>query len=213
MANEMLDVLLSIRPEWCGLILSGEKTFEIRKNRPRIDTPFRCHIYLTKPKDIMLFIIKDGDDVYGDTYHGKPVFIKTPGDAPFNAAQKVFAGFTCDHITPISNDPVDIAWAERSAKIKERDLIKYFGDREVLYGWHISDLEIYKKPMNITEFYQPCITDPPMQCDGCYHDLRLYSPDEVESATDIPGSCFQENCALFLKRPPQSWCYVRKRGM
>ena len=38
-------VLLSIRPEWAGKIASGEKTVEIRKNRPKLTTPFRCYIY------------------------------------------------------------------------------------------------------------------------------------------------------------------------
>lgn len=28
-------VLISIRPEWCDLIVRGEKTIEVRKTRPR----------------------------------------------------------------------------------------------------------------------------------------------------------------------------------
>lgn len=43
-------ILLSIRPEWIDKILSGEKTIEVRKSRPRLDTPFKCYIYCTKPK-------------------------------------------------------------------------------------------------------------------------------------------------------------------
>ena len=39
------SVLLSIRPEWCKKILGGEKTTEIRKSRPNLETPFRCYIY------------------------------------------------------------------------------------------------------------------------------------------------------------------------
>lgn len=37
-------VLLSIRPEWCEKILSGEKTVEIRKTRPKLEPPFKCYI-------------------------------------------------------------------------------------------------------------------------------------------------------------------------
>lgn len=40
-------VLISINPEWCDLIRSGQKTLEIRKNRPRMPTPFKCYIYQT----------------------------------------------------------------------------------------------------------------------------------------------------------------------
>lgn len=32
-------VLISIRPEWVDKILNGEKTLEVRKNRPNMGTP------------------------------------------------------------------------------------------------------------------------------------------------------------------------------
>ena len=41
-------VLISIRPEWVSKILTGEKTLEIRKTRPKLGTPFTCYIYCTK---------------------------------------------------------------------------------------------------------------------------------------------------------------------
>lgn len=44
------SVLISIRPKWVGLIASGRKTVEVRKTRPRLETPFRCYIYQTLPK-------------------------------------------------------------------------------------------------------------------------------------------------------------------
>ena len=38
-------VLLSIRPKWCEKIISGEKTIEVRKTRPKLNPPFKCCIY------------------------------------------------------------------------------------------------------------------------------------------------------------------------
>ena len=38
-------VLISIRPEWCEKIMSGQKTIEVRKTRPKMDTPFKCYIF------------------------------------------------------------------------------------------------------------------------------------------------------------------------
>ena len=38
-------VLISIRPKWCEKIASGEKTIEVRKTRPKLQTPFKCYIY------------------------------------------------------------------------------------------------------------------------------------------------------------------------
>jgi hypothetical protein len=43
-------VMLSIRPKWCEKIVSGEKTIEVRKTRPKLNTPFKCYIYCTLPK-------------------------------------------------------------------------------------------------------------------------------------------------------------------
>lgn len=40
-------VMLSIRPKWCEKIASGKKTVEVRKTRPKLDTPFKCYIYCT----------------------------------------------------------------------------------------------------------------------------------------------------------------------
>ena len=40
----MKAVLISIKPKWCELIASGKKTVEVRKTRPKIDTPFKCYI-------------------------------------------------------------------------------------------------------------------------------------------------------------------------
>ena len=44
----MRAVLISINPKWCKLIIDGKKTVEIRKTRPKIDTPFKCYIYCTR---------------------------------------------------------------------------------------------------------------------------------------------------------------------
>ena len=42
-------VLISIRPKWCEKIVSGEKTIEVRKTKPKIDGKFKCYIYCAKP--------------------------------------------------------------------------------------------------------------------------------------------------------------------
>lgn len=42
------SILLSVRPRYCELIASGKKKVELRKNEPKIKTPFKCYIYCTK---------------------------------------------------------------------------------------------------------------------------------------------------------------------
>lgn len=34
----MKSVLISIKPKYCELIVNGEKTIEVRKSRPKIET-------------------------------------------------------------------------------------------------------------------------------------------------------------------------------
>ena len=38
-------VLISIRPKWCEKIMSGQKTIEVRRTRPKMNPPFKCYIY------------------------------------------------------------------------------------------------------------------------------------------------------------------------
>lgn len=73
----MKSVMISINPKWCELIVSGKKTVEVRKTKPKLETPFKVYIYMTKPKEKLLHVMKDGDENCGEIYHGKPVFIKT----------------------------------------------------------------------------------------------------------------------------------------
>lgn len=86
MSTEHKAVLLSIRPEWCVKILNGEKTVEIRKNRPKLKPPFKCYIYCTKAPKKLITIFRDGD-VFGDgeVYRGKPQFVTWDGVAIFQS--------------------------------------------------------------------------------------------------------------------------------
>ena len=43
----MKAILISISTKWVENIASGEKTIEVRKTKPKIETPFKCYIYCT----------------------------------------------------------------------------------------------------------------------------------------------------------------------
>ena len=38
-------ILISLHPTWCEKIMSGRKTIEVRKTRPKMNPPFKCYIY------------------------------------------------------------------------------------------------------------------------------------------------------------------------
>ena len=73
-----------------------------------------------------------------------------------------------------------------------------------MYGWHISNLVIYDKPKELSEFYRKCEKFP---CEGCEH-LKY----QRVNADEYDYDCEFFNYHIPIKRPPQSWCYVEERG-
>ena len=203
-------VMISIRPKWCEKIIRGEKTIEVRKNRPNMETPFKCYIYCTKAQERLIAILKDGDENYGEIYHGKPVFIKQDEGSVcdmWGNRQKVIGEFTCDRIYKIDKDSTGFLFkagglsvykqaAEEKCGLRvamtDDELHGYLGHCQG-YGWHISDLKIYDKPRELREFKKN-------NRDCFYADLGL-------AKRDCPDC---KNSGCFLERPPQSWCYVEE---
>lgn len=144
-------VLISIRPRWCGLIANGEKTVEVRKSRPKIATPFKCYIYCTKDRRLTFY--RGKRYCYADD-HAHNAF-----DIPCNGA--IIGEFVCDSIDTYDDDTIfsfrheDYAmWNDFNldcACIHPEDFQNYSGGKW-LYGWHISGLKTYDKPLNLSEF-------------------------------------------------------------
>lgn len=198
-----MAVLLSVRPKWCELIASGKKTVEIRKTRPKIETPFKCYIYCTKPKMITKYVFKPED--YPEYMRPeKPVFCKVPdGSSPYcsvvNGNGKVIGEFVCDVIFTMSitySDPTSrIALKEFPYTcLTDRQIIDYLGNGNQGYGWHISNLVIYDKPKGLNEFYLK------KKCHSC-----------KRSGYESSACIYDEDCIVpaIITRPPQSWCYVQ----
>ena len=130
----MKAVLISIRPKWCEKIASSEKKIEVRKTRPKLQTPFKCYIYCTLPR------------------YPHEDFIETDYPKPqFYGGGKVIGEFTCNRVTNLfSNsrfwlDEDDILHTCLSAA----EMRKYANGANGLYGWHISNLKIYDKPREL----------------------------------------------------------------
>ena len=86
-------VLFSIHPKWCEKIVNGNKTIEVRKTRPKLDTPFKCYIYCTKDKHLAFMQNRFGTKLIAcmDAETAIPV-----GGAVGNG--KIIGEFTCDRI-------------------------------------------------------------------------------------------------------------------
>lgn len=201
-------VLISIRPKWCEKIASGKKTIEVRKTRPKMETPFKCYIYCTKAEERLIGILKDGDENYGEIYHGKPVFIKTCEGSVcdmWGKRQKVIGEFVCEEIVEIDGARRIQSDVARPTCLEPAELHKYLGVA-VGYGWHISNLKVYDEPKELGEFTAACRYKNddgtcPSRRIACSFQRYDYNPD---------GSINIVECGNTIRRPPQSWGYVEE---
>lgn len=175
----MKAVMISIQPKWCELIASGKKTVEVRKTSPKLEVPFKCYIYCTQGK------LKD---------------LGVIGNTMYEKRMKVIGEFVCNNLETFEFGSEYYKTLVGSC-LSGREVWEY-GRGKTLYGWHISDLVIYDKPKELSEFYRECKKP---ECDDCQH---LY----VENTP----MCYEVWCGLDGKipitRPPQSWCYVEEMG-
>lgn len=164
----MRAVMLSVRPEWCSKIVLKEKTVEVRKTRPKLETPFKVYIYCTKAPQQLITIFKDGEETMdGEIHHGKPVFVKFDKllpDSVRGKTQMVIGEFICDDIRRIGPEycvvKEDIESAISGSFLTVPQVKDYAGwksgmsyaDLKDLYGWHISDLKIYDQPRELRAF-------------------------------------------------------------
>lgn len=51
--NAMPTVLLSLHEKWWNKMMSGEKVLELRKSRPKEETPLRVLVYITGGVEVM----------------------------------------------------------------------------------------------------------------------------------------------------------------
>ena len=197
----MKSVLISIQPKWVKKIANGQKTIEVRKTAPKCEVPFKCYIYCTSAKPYLYKEANPPFELFLDSelYKGKGY-----DDRLFSS--KVVGEFACDEIIKWQYNkshqyyvdyPDDctsyfpyLKCHSEATGLKCSELENY-GKGKTLYGLHISDLKIYDKPKELSEFRKPCKINLPM-CDRC------------EYYSTWNGRC--EN----ITRAPQSWCYVEK---
>lgn len=190
----MKSVLISIQPQWAEKIAKGEKTIEVRKTAPKCEVPFKAYIYCTKEKK--------QDDI---------IWAGVCGDrGKWNG--RVIGEFICDRITDISvvvrncNENYNEVYHNDECKgscLTWKELQEYGKDKP-LYGWHISDLTIYDRPKELSEFKKT----KELIARTCGMQARngLCRAIDHEELCDNIKCCFKTPC------PPQSWCYVEDLG-
>lgn len=211
----MKSILMSIRPEWCEKIFSGEKTIEVRRNRPKLEPPFNVYVYQTKHKGGNATVREVLNSVYG--------------------GGKVIGSFVCDRVEEYEGEfwdddtyeriqepwePSDFAeYGEyeydtigengefygkgielsKQSCLSWNELRKYVGQGlKDFYGWHITEPTLFDKPRELCEFYAPCRKGKETadeSCKGCSYAFKGVSTGEII-------------CDNAITRPPQSFCYI-----
>ena len=171
----MKSVLISIQPQWAEKIAKGEKTIEVRKTAPQ-EVPFKCYIYETKGRTETPWVDEDGHFIY-------------------KGRGQVIGEFICNNASELDYVYYWNNGYEFETCLTYRQVADY-GKGKPLYGWHISDLKIYDKPRELSEFSRPC----------SYSGL-CFSCKRTSFKKD--GNLL---CNTKITRPPQSWMYVEDLG-
>lgn len=190
----MKAVLLSIKPKYCELIANGQKTIEVRKSVPKLKPPFKCYIYESKT-----FLTNTRYSYKTWARRGKVI-----GEFVCDCVHKVECG--CYHLLSVAE-----------TMLNPLDIMDY-ADRKPVYGWHISNLKIYDKPKELSEFFivdkkavkecslrERIYTNPDYTHGVCLPGTYICNKDPVD-VDFCRGGCWKKS----LTRPPQSWCYVEK---
>ncbi len=173
-------VLISIRPEWVEKILAGEKTLEVRKTCPNMETPFKCYIYCTNSGVAMRMWGKHGK-VVGEFVCDKITWLTHTG----------FSGFPGNRLVAMKGGyMIDGSFPIYKSLLTTQQIEKYLDGKDG-YVWHISNLKIYDMPKPLYRFK-------PWNHECKYNDLGIAIPK--------CGKC--HDCTV--EKPPQSWCYVEE---
>ena len=189
----MKSVLILIKPQWVEKIVNGEKTIEVRKTAPK-EEPFKAYIYCTKAKSQWRF----------SNYEG--AYENSAGEIVY-AQRHIIGEFICDKVYSIKNQGNSFVVVNeeqgvtneiaRQSCLEYDDMVGYLGNKDG-YGWHISDLKMYDKPKELSEFKPIC------KFDGKDAICALFCPN-----WKYDGGLFFE-CTRKVTRPPQSYMYVEE---
>ena len=212
----MKKILLVVHPKWCEKIFSGEKTIEVRRNRPKLEPPFTVYVHCTKAKNIRedgLYLLPNDKELYLGCKEKDLGFVCWEGD--FRNG-KVIGSFICDRIfeLKINGDDYGNYWHEWDDEGDIQDMCLFYEELEtylgksVGHGWHITEPKLFDKPKELSEFGTVCNRYEIDECDDCPY-LQVYV-NSYPCDDCVDTWCGVDNIKS-LTRPPQSWCYVEER--
>ena len=204
----MKAIMKSVSPRICEKVANSDCTILVSKTAPKFDLPFKGYICCTNAKP---YLYREANPPFklfldSDLYEGNGY-----DDRLFSG--KVVGEFVCDKIIEWQYDKGHQYYVEypddctsyfpylkchsEATGLKCSEIEK-LGKGKPLYGLHISDLKIYDKPKELSEFERPCTYK------GICYSCERFRPN------GIPLPAPYGFCETKITRAPQGWCYVEE---
>lgn len=226
----MKAIMISGKPKWSAKIANGDKTIEVRTSKAlasaiqnlideygHADIYWYCTLgspYLAKPKDYdkyLLFTKGAVDYTHEQTLNGKVLF--------------KFRCYKVEEIKPLKHKPslsCPYDWLyyivnDSPNNLKEKSCLSFnelhtYLQGENGYAIHISDLEIFDKPKELSEFYGCC--DNYTKNVNIFKNIndryiaQYFNNPKCLKCKHYDGDNWCSKIEEPLTRAPQSWCYV-----
>ena len=196
----MRKVLASLKPYYYYLVGEGIKKIEVRKDMPKAsDWDNGVLFYMSKDEKSFAKIPKEFQEKYRKHFG------------------KVGMQFICDKVDEYNfhNGLTEynsmglpsriygsylIFADDYKSMCLSYDEVKNYGKGKTLYGWHISDLKIYDRPRELSDFYREC--------------KKPCKPNKGKILCITTKSLKMNGCngKIPLTRAPQSWQYIEDLG-
>ena len=216
----MKSIILSVQPQWLAKILNGEKTIEIRKSAPK-ELPCEVYLYCTMGKPYLNQ--HKGTPFEDGQLHTSCILQDCPLNfeehtskhlSAINLNGKVVAKFTLNKVEEVGltlhtkkisdyfvgekdhiviNKVEEYIYDELEGTCLTVDELHAYGKGEPLSAWHIDNLVIFDKPMELGEFQSPTFLERPF-------DLSKLKDGETITF-------HQWRQKAIITRAPQSFCY------
>ena len=222
-----LVIIIAIQPKYVELIVNGLKNLEIRKTFPHIDwskyKEVEVYIYVTQDTKDFLCEVDDYEELNKEGLAPFRYYLTPKRESKYHKCLngKVVAKFTLKKITGVKYLPQcsssvvnyrpyesyvyeDITPSmNKTAHLSFEEIHKYLNGKDG-YAWHIDELKILDKPLELTRFHKR----------GTQKKIdELWDKYYGDTKERVADSCImaEESKILWdneIKRAPQSWCYA-----
>lgn len=224
-------ILASIKPYYYYLIAEEKKKIEVRKSALK-DLPQDIVFYMSKDEKSFAKIPKEFQEKYRKHFGKVGLAIVCDridefycASVPYQKENNLGYGHFVDNgvykvngwhegvVFERNDRHIDSMLKNNDLKemcLSAQEIFDYIGIGKHLYGWYISDLKIYDKPKELSEFTSPRVC-------GNYKDLPAY----IHVGCNMCKYSYTINCMIKcridgrepLTRPPQSYMFVEESYM